>query len=181
VLDLGSEGDRDVIAGYIVAMEHFMMESSKYYESFAFDNKITTVTHGIDQIKYYFKPLSRFFSLYENDIEGSLRHYFNVMKTVFDCEKLRSSISFPICVYMENQTSKKTEYDISLCSLVFHNYSDYRIGFPSSNDQQDQFYNKLEGLVLMLHKSEVVHVDLFPSNIMWKMDENGKIEIKLID
>ncbi len=179
VLDLGSEGDRDIVAGYLVAMERFLTESSKYYESFTAD--LTTVTHGIDRDKYYFKHLSKFFSLYENDIEGGLRHYFNVMKTVFDCKKLRSSVGFPICVFMETQTIKKTEYDISLCSLVFDNYSDYRIGFPSSSEQRKKYYNELADLVSALHASGVVHLDLYPSNIMWKIDENGDNKIKLID
>ncbi len=34
----------------------------------------------------------------------------------------------------------------------------------------------------MLHQAGVVHLDLFPSNIMWKFEGEGtKIEVKLID
>ena len=66
--------------------------------------------------------------------------------------------------------------------LVFHNLlrQGYRMGVPEVEGDYRLFLAALEALVHQVHACGVVHVDLYPSNIMWaKVD--GTVRIRIVD
>ena len=76
-----------------------------------------------------------------NNVERSLRHYFKIMASLYKVEALHSTIAFPICVRMDDSTNNDY-YNIKKCSIVFENYSDYRIGFPTESKKKRVEFRK---------------------------------------
>ena len=73
-------------------------------------------------------------------------------------------------------------------SLVFEDLTRkedgaYSVGLPDKIELWDQWMSSVEAAVKGMHAAGVVHVDLYPSNIMWRKspDASGGVEIKLID
>jgi serine/threonine protein kinase len=84
----------------------------------------------------------------------------------------RDYIVYPICIRDENEAAQ----------IVFQNLEidGYRIGVPGSEQLQVLFAVNLKAVVAAIHAAGLVHMDLHPSNIMWK-EEGGAVKIKIID
>jgi serine/threonine protein kinase len=62
------------------------------------------------------------------------------------------------------------------------NFHDYKMGLPAEHDRRVEFIQKLEDIVSKLHdQCHVVHYDLYLSNILYKINDSGELELKLID
>ena len=95
----------------------------------------------------------------------------------------RSSVCFPIC-FREKGGSEPL-------SLVFEDLKwdnleggPYRVGLPPDGSLWAAWLKSVQDAIDGIHKAGVVHVDLYPSNIMWRRKGNGGsevIEVKLID
>jgi hypothetical protein len=185
VLDLADTRDCNIIGGYFYKMDQFFKTCSSHYRSFLIENNVKDENFEQSKINmnlYYAKPITTFYSMYEGDLERSLKHYFQVMKTIYDCPDLRSYVIAPICVRMEDSPRNSNEYNLSKCFILFHNYSDYHIGFPETRELQQAYFEQLQMIVTKLHQIGVVHMDLYPSNIMWKVtDDENMIHVKLLD
>jgi hypothetical protein len=66
--------------------------------------------------------------------------------------------------------------------VVFHNLlrQGYRMGVPEDEGDYHLFLAALEALVHQVHACGVIHVDLYPSNIMWA-EVDGAVHIKIVD
>jgi len=122
---------------------------------------------------YHCKKLSAFFSSTGN-IQTSLFHLFRVFSVLHADLDCRLIVGFPISVreYEDN--------NVETC-LIFPKLSDYFIGLPSSPLQRKSFVKKLEAAISNFHRVGVVHLDLYLSNIMWRIDSENEVVIKVID
>jgi serine/threonine protein kinase len=91
------------------------------------------------------------------------------------CQKCRKFVVFPICV-------RGYEEDISESGIVFPKMIGYHIGYHEEENLRLLYFVQLRTAIECIHQAGVVHLDLFPSNIMWKVDEqNDGIVLKIID
>lgn len=61
---------------------------------------------------------------------------------------------------------------------------DLTVGVPNRNSNPElyaAFLAELEFAVTAVHDAGVIHVDLYASNIMWKVEHDGSICVKIID
>jgi serine/threonine protein kinase len=66
--------------------------------------------------------------------------------------------------------------------LVFNNLfrEGFVMGVPIDQGPYDTFCNALSALIRRIHARGVIHVDLYPSNILW-LREDREIKIRVID
>jgi serine/threonine protein kinase len=67
---------------------------------------------------------------------------------------------------------------------VFENLESdgYVIGVPEGEHLQSLYATNLKTAIEAIHTAGLVHMDLYPSNIMWKSDDSGNgVKIKIID
>ena len=84
-------------------------------------------------------------------------------------------VAFPLTI----RTAKESK-DVA---LVFDNLivQGYRIGFPSDQNLRQKILNVLKTAMLGFHSAGVVHMDFYPSNFMWKVDDTNNVLLKVVD
>eukprot|EP01033_Poteriospumella_lacustris_P001015 gene1015-731_t len=133
----------------------------------------------LDKTKYFFKPLRSMFFVYgKSHVEQSLRMHFKVMKALHSVEACREWVVFPICIREDDDNSNKS-------GLVYPRLDPtrYQIGLPRDPSRRKEYFETLRNAMNVIHDgARVLHLDLYPSNIMWSWnDESQHIQIKLID
>eukprot|EP01033_Poteriospumella_lacustris_P015776 gene15776-11296_t len=132
----------------------------------------------LDKSLYYFKELrSMYFAYGPTQVERSLRMFFEVMKALYRVEACRDSVVFPICL-------RQYDKDVKESGLVFPRLEQpkYRIGLPRDAAKRTAYFKALWSAVKVIHEeARVLHLDLYPSNIMWCDEDSGRVQIKLID
>jgi hypothetical protein len=118
---------------------------------------------------YHMKPLSEFFCT-NRTMDSSLLHMFQILELLWH-ESTREYVLFPITVRSDAQTP----------ALVFPKLDDYKIGLPSDKASRKTVIQKLEVAMGNFHARGVVHMDLYPSNIMWCALSTGGFDLKVID
>lgn len=168
VLDLTDGTDRLKAAGYILMVSNFVSMALEKKEEF----KIADLNQiaGVSTELYHMKLDTEFFKS-KNDYNDSLLHLFAVMSALFVDDNLRAHILFPICV---RQFANESQ-------LVFCNLGDYSIGVPDDADLRKSYIDAVESVLQRIHAKGVVHLDFYPSNVIWKAIEDTKVDIVIID
>ena len=89
-------------------------------------------------------------------------------------QELRGSILFPLCIRVNGDSSQ----------IVFSRLDEpWRIGLPDSTDLRNDFLERLRRAMHKFHSAGVVHLDLYLSNVMWRMDPSNPslVQIQIID
>jgi serine/threonine protein kinase len=108
------------------------------------------------------------------NLQRSLQHFFNVYGYIAR-SAVKHAVVYPLCVAHLKKENPK---------LVFPNLKSlgYTMGIPTDFTIRSLFLQELTVVVLGLHDAQVVHLDLNPANIFWKLNTEGDaVEIKLVD
>lgn len=89
-----------------------------------------------------------------------MKHYFQVMKMLF----LSNELNFIPNMYQIEQVY------IQKCKTVFQNEFSVTIGLPKNKEHRIMYYKKLERMAKLMHDVGVIHMDLYPSNVLWMKD-----------
>ena len=170
VLDLKYRKDAKTAAGYLYSLNNFLSNSLPV------DTNLLSQESNSARIslkEYFLKNASDFFQS-KATLQQSLNHFFRGMGVLFESETCRKFVCFPICV----KENGGNNFD-----LVFPNLKDFRIGFPAEKILRNSFFEKVKEALAAFHSQKVVHLDYYPSNIMWKVDPQNpdSVLIKIID
>ena len=136
-------------------------------------SKMVSNKAALSTLRYHMKELEAFFSPH-NSLQTSLHHYFRIMARLHQSDECRPHVVFPICV-------REYEENINESCIVFPKMNGYHIGFPEEEDLRRMYFEKLKTIIDSFHVAGVVHLDLYPSNIMWKYEGEKEITLKVID
>ena len=135
------------------------------------------LTLALSAVKYHLKPLTLFFCVHDS-LELSLQHFLRVMSRL-QASDARSVVVAPLTVVTEcpNASGRR-----SSAALVFPNLSleQYRIGMPESDSECDELIAAFKEALRRVHEAGVVHLDFYPSNIMW-CRRQFDISVRIID
>jgi len=113
----------------------------------------------------------------ENDLEGSARHVLEILSMLW----LTPAWDY-VCPPLGYSTKLLPGYEGRSEGFFFQDLT--KLGFVNELppfDLADQFINELDEAVKRLHDEGVVHGDLYPTNVFWKMSSGHKMEIRIID
>jgi hypothetical protein len=107
--------------------------------------------------------------------ELGLQHMFEVLAR-FHNTSAQACVALPITVMTRVESSHGG-------FIVFPHLSweGYRLGMPTAQSQRVALVKAIRAAVSLIHAAGVVHVDLYFSNIMWKIDPQDNILVKVID
>ncbi len=109
-------------------------------------------------------------------MQTSLLHLFKIFSRLHKDPVCKSYVVFPLCVREYEDNPKETE--ILFPNLIQYGY---KIGLPRDANQRQQYLSELRKAVVAFHNVGVAHIDLYLSNIMWKVKEDGNFSLKVID
>lgn len=179
-LDLCIAAQRGIAAQHMCIIDFMMRESLELHNE-------SPVELSLDISRYHIKYLKYFFEV-RSTREASLEHMFSVLDHLAVDSELRHSVAFPITI--RSRTAPK---DAAQGSHDMHNHMDmlvfdnlakdgYRIGFPNDDALCEKLVKQIKAVVARIHARGVVHMDLYPSNIMWRLNATSRsIDVKIID
>lgn len=124
---------------------------------------------------------------YEDQIACGLNHLMRTLNALY-LSAAREVVVFPLSVRSPSELESTeglygSSKDLSYW-LIFRDIRQdgYRMGTPPRHDSDlyQRYLSALREAVSQIHNAGVVHLDLYPSNIFWKAEENA-VTIKVID
>jgi hypothetical protein len=115
-----------------------------------------------------------------SDINAGIAHMTEALNLIFMSPAARGFAEYPLAIRTPDTVS------MSFWQIVYRDLtqSGYRIGAPNRLHEEELFQTYLKALkyaIRCIHKAGVIHVDLYLSNVMWLVQEDGSIDIKIID
>ena len=128
---------------------------------------------SISLTQNHLKALPHVFLVHDT-VDASLQHMFSLLARVRPPCDASQYVVHPITVITASKSGPPF--------LVFPNlaHQGYRIGMPDSDEDCDAFMLALRHAVNSIHVAGLVHLDLYPSNIMWRQDGRC-FSIKIVD
>lgn len=196
--DLSREDDALIAARYIVKFKehcnkmemnvHALLQGTNGQPKALRANEFSLMKIALDQQQYFLKTIDQSYSghsrkgfeLVGKTAEiGSIHmiRVFNELDEKLDAS-VKPSICFPICF-------RDAGGGRSQLSLVFDHLgcdsNPYKVGLPADASKWKMWFDSVVTVVGGMHGAGVVHVDLYPSNMMWRATVTGTVEVKLID
>jgi hypothetical protein len=169
VLDINDAADRSIAARHWHAILQLVATKTIRTETTPLPQM--SASFGLSTSEYHVKKLGDVF-LVTDDIHSSLSRIFRSMAVASRSLKCRQTMVFPLCV----REGTRSEGDM----LVFPLMSDYRIGMPESETDQIALVTAVRAAMGAFHDVGLVHMDFYPSNIMWKKSA-GAMLVKIVD
>ena len=180
VLDANHPSDLKVIALMLAKIKVFIKSRAQKIEQClqqrgAVVAEVPATTYVFDWDKFFVKEKEKIYNRFEpldseNEALPLLWDVYEALAGVEGAEKALGYCDLHLVGFPPQ------------CCLVFHNLlgQGYRMGVPEDDGDYRLFLDALEALVHRVHACGVIHVDLYPSNIMWtKVD--GAVRIKIVD
>ena len=140
--------------------------------------------------QYFVKRLTwtvfdRGLGLFENtdnskNIQPGVFHMCDVLNLIYKSPSARKFIEFPLSIRTPDTNSDNC-YEVIYRDIT-------RIGFKmgcpdriSNPEVFESFKRALRVAVTQLHEAGVLHGDLYFSNVMWMVDNDGTVQIKIVD
>jgi hypothetical protein len=168
VLDLTDPRDRLAAAGHLSMIFTYIAESLPK-ETPCLKEEFETTQMGYNENLYHLKNQTAFFCC-KRDVDDSLLHLFGVMSAMFTDVSCRYNVLFPLCIRQTNKT-----FD-----LVFLKLTEYKIGLPACPTLRKNLLDSVKKVLGRIHECGVAHLDLYPSNIMWKEEVEGSKEVHVM-
>lgn len=119
-------------------------------------------------------------------IDNGLEHMVLVLNKLF-ASRAREYVVFPLGLRTPDEEKGVNKHDCPMLIFPDLGKEGFRIGtpkFPSEGEGSTlwhQYMNTLDNAVSAIHDAGVIHVDLYPSNIMWRKSSNGLLDLRIID
>jgi serine/threonine protein kinase len=145
---------------------------SKYQHVY---NSAKQVRTSIDTRKYMVKRLLNF----QGSDGHSCAHQFRLFKHL-QTYKVANAVVFPVGRLMQTPTT--TSDSIMESCLVFP-FLDLQGPLNKETDatHKVEVLQGLQGAICLLHEASVIHMDLYPCNVVWQLAVDGSVIIRLID
>ncbi len=168
VLDIGVSSQRTLVAQYLLTIDLFLDSPLRKYRS-----AVVEVERGLDAAIYHRKYLSDLY-IAKSRPNQALFYLFETLNKTYStpCHQF---IVYPLCIREKENDSDASLIFINICKLG------YQIGVPADHHLQRLYIEELSRVIASIHESGFVHLDLYPSNIMWKYDEQNVLSILVID
>lgn len=105
--------------------------------------------------------------------EKSLDYMWDIYEALKDVEEVVKPLCFARLDSDEEGLKNSDE-------LIFPMLVGFTMGVPTDNDTFAAYIKELLNVIKKVHHAGVVHLDLYPSNIMWKL-EGGHVVIRIVD
>ena len=110
-----------------------------------------------------------------NNVAHSVWHQLRVFARLQEMNFVHTA--YPVAVLQKCPSGNEWKNEFA---MVFQRLVGYRTGRPDRT-QFAAFTIALINVVRKLHRAGVVHIDLFPNNVMWKFEPTGDCHVMLVD
>jgi hypothetical protein len=174
VLDLQDAADLQEAARLLAAMKTLCDTTLRRDPAWRYDSDQL----AISTTAYYRKPLSVVFPVYK-DLDRSLTHMMRVVSKLRDNPGAAQYVVGPITMY--KAAAGNAEFPEEY--LVFEHLGplSFTIGLPTSPCLVDAYLAEVRTAMTAIHAADVVHLDFYPSNFMWRKVDQTTVEVKIID
>jgi hypothetical protein len=163
-----------VIAKHLAKMKIFCISNSAILTEAASvsQGQIPETKISLDNLGYHRKNLNAIFLRFGNDgLEKSLHYQWKVYQKLEDVDEAVKPLAF---------SNLKEKEKVETKELIFPMLTDFKMGVPSNDAEFNLFVENLKVAIRNIHGCGIVHIDLYPSNILWKFDDEN-VTIRIVD
>ena len=173
VLDVSMLSQKKQICALLAKVKRAVLEQAKHIQTKsnaekvrgAMEMKFGTKSFGLSEEKYHRKTGS--------SVAIGWYHFMETFDKVWKSEELRTHVVFPLG-FLKSQTGHVE-------GVLFPKLSDqWKIGLPVDVNQHMLYCEELLRLVKLMHKVDVVYMDLLPFKIAWNYVDNS-MQLRLLD
>jgi Protein kinase domain len=161
------------IAEHLSKMKIYCQENAKKIQV-AINSKESPISDtkiSLDVERYHRKKMKDIFCRFgTSEFEKSLQYQWNVYHSLADVIEVVKPLTFARLKYEKLESPE----------LIFPMLKGFKMGIPNSAEEFDCFMKNLTIAIKKIHMRGIVHVDLYPSNILWNND-NGNMVIRIVD
>lgn len=173
VLDASVSSTRELIAKNLVYIRVFCSRQKQRIQRcstlFPWDPE---APFELNMSKYHLKPLNQVFLRWSGDSEESLGYLWQIYQHVASVAEAVLPLA---CANLKPVTDTLEKV------LIFPKLEkDFAMGVPSDKELYEKYLLQLRETIQKIHKVGVIHVDLYPSNILWRFCENQMV-IRIVD
>ncbi|KAJ3274291.1 hypothetical protein HDV01_003135 [Terramyces sp. JEL0728] len=169
VYDASIPENRNIIAQQLAIVKAFCSRTEGLLAGR--ERAISELDNEISNERYFMKDIDNVFLRWENDFDRSILYMWRVVELLADNEYA----VLPLCIAnILGMDGKKRRV------MIFPKLVGYMMGVPADKGVLQLYLESLKQAILCVHKSRVVHVDLYPSNIMWYYDGEN-MHIRFVD
>ncbi len=174
VLDSTSQEHVEIIASYLAKIKSFCLALHRDMGSALTESAVMkSLSVAIDENRYHLKSMSKVFLAKSNYLSTTLRLW-----EVYDALDGIEEAVKPVALL----TGKLEESNYLVNdSIVFPKLQGYRMGVPLTEDHFQVYLSAVKRTFKKFHAAGVVHVDAYTSNIMWRINEEGAFDIRVVD
>ena len=167
----------DEVATHLTALKRFCREmvkkNSGLINSKSFQSKVEVC---LNRDLYHLKISTQIFFRYANQDES-----FHYMWRTFEALKDVSAVVKPLGYALLTLLSDNKSTEISDGNyVIFPRLKDYSMGVPLKDNLFADYLFQMKEFLRNIHGCGVIHMDLYPSNILWK-NENETIQLGVVD
>ena len=154
-LDISDRRDRAEAARMLVLLTAWLAQPLRFQGP-----PKSYLSLALSTLQYHLKPLQFFFCVHDS-LDMSLQHFLHIMAHL-QASDAHSVVVAPLTISTRTPSNN--------AALVFPNLciDGYRIGMPESEAECDEVLDAVERALGRVHEAGVVHLDFYPSNIMWR-------------
>lgn len=172
VLDASLEENKTQIAKNLARVKIFCTAMQQKLQPLEFSQDVSEPLLKLNQDKYHTKELHNVFYRWDEDHNKSLGYMWKVFDKLSNVEEA----VLPLCI-----TTICYPKGYSAQLMIFPKLKEFRMGVPSDLALFQKFMKQMEEIMKKVHEAGVIHVDLYPSNILWLEDESGDLTIRIVD
>jgi hypothetical protein len=171
---LDASTDLDQVAFHLTVLKKFIKRNSDMLRTCLSSTQITaTRPIRLSTELYHQKLHSDIFYRYD---ERRIQQSFHYMWTIFEALKTVPEVVKPL-----GYAAICPRPSSNLHVLIFPKLQDcYSMGVPLEEDDFKNYLKELKRVLGLIHSCNVIHMDLYPSNILWTKGPDG-IKIRIVD
>ena len=178
VLDATNSSSLDEIAECLVRVSEHMKRQATHLASIGkptdFDDGSSTEMMSFDVKKYHLKAMSQVFNRFGRI--SAERKALPLLWDIFEALTGLDGVVMPLGYGELPGINQSGENENLVFKNLFH--EGFVLGVPIEERLYKKFCEALKSLVNQIHARNVIHVDLYPSNIFWSnQDEDMKVRI----
>jgi hypothetical protein len=131
---------------------------------------------SLDMISHFIKPVKQIFLRFATHRESILKLY-EIYQRLY--ENHFEEAVLPVAILTGKFDDKNYMINDSIIYPMLSN--EFKMGVPFDDDDFRAYIVALINAYQRMHKSGIVHLDGYPSNILWKKGDNDQIVIRFVD
>ena len=164
----------ETVSAHLTALKRFCIDMTKTIVSSLaspYKSDIPESSVCLSSELYHLKEIKDIFFRWEEKEEESFHYMWKIYEALKDVSEVVKPLAYSEYILVSGG---------SCSSIIFSKVKDYSMGVPLEENLFKSYLDQMKMFLKTIHERNVIHMDLYPSNILWKKIDD-KIKLQVVD